>query len=155
MRVKHYQAAEQMLNNILAQSPDNGAARVLMGCLLANRGDIQQAHTELDRVLQTDALQADAHYLKGVLYLEDEQTDAARESFRAAIYCRRGHPLAATILGNLYLQAGDERRAKSVWAEALDTLRHLAPQTPVSDLSDLTAEGVSEFLSEQIKLLND
>src|SRR5262249_43199861 len=63
MRVKHYQAAEQMLTNILSQTPDNGAARVLLGCLLANRGDIEQAHAELDRVLQADALQADAHYL--------------------------------------------------------------------------------------------
>jgi chemotaxis protein methyltransferase CheR len=155
MRLKNYAAAEQMLNAILSQMPDNGAAHVLMGCLLANRGSLPQAHEQLDRALQLDGLQADAHYLKGVLFLESAQTDAALDSLRAALYCRRGHPLAATILGHLYMQSGDDLRAERVWKEALDGLRDLAPQTPVSDLSDLTAEGVSEFLSEQLKLLED
>jgi chemotaxis protein methyltransferase CheR len=154
MRMKQYDAARQMLQNILTQSPDNEAAHILLGCLLANRGELPDAHAQIDHALRLDGLQADAHYLKGVLFLEKQDTDAAVEALRAALYCHRGHPLAATILGHLYAQAGDERRAQRTWEEALDYLHDLAPETPISDLSDLTAEGVSEFLSEQIRLLD-
>lgn len=155
MRAKHYEAAEQMLRAILEETPGNGAARVLLGCVLANQGALPQAHAQLDQVLRLDALQADAHYLKGVLYLENQEMEAARDALRAALYCRRGHPLAAMILGHLYMQGEDDRRAERLWTEALEGLRDLAPQTPVSDLSDLTAEGVSEFLSDQLRQLGE
>lgn len=152
MRTKQYPAAEAMLNTILLQNPGHAAARILFGSLLANRQDFDAAHAQLKHALQLDALQADAHYLKGVLFLETEQNDEAADALRAALYCQRGHPLAAMILGHLYLQQGDQHKARRTWAEALDSLRDLAPQTPVSDLSDLTAESLHDFLEDQLSI---
>ncbi|MBZ0283798.1 MAG: tetratricopeptide repeat protein [Anaerolineae bacterium] len=155
MRVKQYDDAERILADILRHDPKYVPAWVLMGCVLGNRRALPEAQRQLDEALRLDALRADAHYLKGVLYMESQQADAATAAFRSALYCQRGHPLAAMLLGHLYLKAGKTARARRVWQEAVEVLEKIAPEQIVSDLSDWTAEGISEFLSDQIKLLEN
>lgn len=153
VRIKQYDEAERVLADILRREPEHVAARVLLGCVLGNRRALPEAHRQLDDALKRDPLRADAHYLKGVLYTESQQSNAAREAFRSALYCQRGHPLAAMLLGHLYLREGEDERARHVWREALNALDKLPATQVVSDLSDWTVEGISEFLSDQIEML--
>jgi len=155
VRLKQYDDAERILADILRHNPKHVPARVLMGCVLGNRRALPEAQRQLDEALRLDALWADAHYLKGVLYMESQQTEDATGAFRSALYCQRGHPLAAMLLGHLYLKAGETARARRVWQEAVDALSKIPSDQIVSDLSDWTAEGIREFLSDQIKLLED
>lgn len=155
LRLKQYDDAERILADILRHDANNVPARVLMGCVLGNRRAIPEAQRQLDEVLRLDGLQADAHYLKGVLCMESQQSEAAMAAFRSALYCQRGHPLAAMLLGHLYLKAGKTARARRVWQEAVNALEKIPPTQTVSDLSDWTAEGISEFLSDQIQLLEN
>ena len=150
-RAERYGEAQAILSEIIAQQPRHAAAHVLSACISANRGAMQDAGLHLDIALQLDSLQADAHYLKGVLYLENGADSAAIEALRAALYCRRGHPLAAMILGTLYLRKGETARARRTWDEALRTLVEIAPDTPVCDLSDMTAESIMSFLTSQLQ----
>jgi chemotaxis protein methyltransferase CheR len=152
-REERYGEAQAILAEILAQQPSNAAAHVLSACISANRGAMSDARSHLDIALQLDSLQADAHYLKGVLYLENDADSDAMEALRAAIYCRRGHPLAAMILGTLYLRKGETARARRTWDEALRALIGTRRDTPVCDLSDMTAESVISFLSSQLEAL--
>lgn len=152
-RAEHADKAEIILSDILAQQPNHAAAHVLAACIFANRGALREAHSHLDNALQLDSLQADAHYLKGVLRLEDGDDQAAVEAFRSALYCQRGHPLAAMILGSLYLRKGENGRARRTWEEAIGVVDGLSPAAPVCDLSDMTAESVMSFLSSQLEAL--
>jgi chemotaxis protein methyltransferase CheR len=149
-RLKHYIESETILASLLAQQPGHAAAHVLTACLYANRGSMRQAQQHLDTALQLDSLQADAHYLKGLLLLEDGEDEPAVDSFRAALYCKRGHPLAAMILGNVHVQRGETARARRIWAEALEALNGMPPDNAVCDLSDMTAESISSFLNSQL-----
>jgi len=149
-RAEQFDEADGILREVLAQQPDHAAAHVLAACIFANRGALREAHLHLDTALQVDTLQADAHYLKGVLHLEDGSDQAAVEAFRAALYCQRGHPLAAMILGSLYLRQRETARARRTWEEALEFINGTPPDTPVCDLSDMTAESVISFLSSQL-----
>ncbi len=149
-RVKQYDTAEQILKNILTREPDHVAAHTLYACLFANRGLLIEAEDHLGTALNLEPLYADAYYLRGVLLLETAR-EAAIESFRSAIYCQRGHPLAAMILGNVYARDGNVARARRIWETALQVLEGAAPETTISDLSDLTVESVASFLRHQLQ----
>ena len=151
LRDQDYTQAERLLVDILSQTPGYAPAHVLLGCIFANRQALPEAQMHLDTALRLDSLQADAHYLKGMILLEVGQTLAARQALRAALYCRRDHVLAALALGHLYIQAGEHGRARRTWEEALRRVRGLLPHTPVSDLSDLTAAAASALLAGNLK----
>lgn len=155
LREKQYGKSEHLLREILANNPRFAPAHVLLGCISANLQMLDAARKHLDIALKLDPLQADAHYLRGVLHLESGHTEAARDALRAALYCKRGHALAGMILGHLYTQQGETGKARRTWEEALQTVKSLDPDTPVSDLSDLTAASVETFLSSQLEGLVD
>jgi chemotaxis protein methyltransferase CheR len=146
LRRKQYDKAATIIHNILTAAPGDDRAYVLMGYILANRDQAAEAQTKLDRALHLNSLNADAHYLKGVLYLEQGETEQAAEALRSALYCQPGHPLASIILGNLYLQTSQADKAQRIWTTALETLQPMSPEAPVSDLSDMTAGSIINFL---------
>lgn len=150
LRTKQADEAESILREILATQINDAKAHILLGCILANRRQINDAHVELDVALNHNPMQADAHYLKGLLYLESHQQAAAEEAFKSALYCHKGHPLTAVMLGNLYAQSGAPDKARRVWKAALENLDG-NPKEPVSDLSDLTIEAMREMLENHIK----
>lgn len=149
LRAKQTDEAETILREILATQVDESRAHILLGCILANRRQIEDAHAELDAALDFNPLQADAHYLKGMLYLETHQQAAAEEAFKSALYCHKGHPLTAVMLGNLYAQSGATDKARRIWTAALENLNGNS-QAPISDLSDLTVSAMRELLESQI-----
>ncbi len=151
LRQKDYSQAERILVDILSQTPGYAPAHVLLGCIFANRQALPEAQMHLDTALRLDSLQADAHYLKGMIHLESGQMLAARQALRAALYCRRDHILAALALGYVYIQTGENQRARRIWEQALHRARALVPHAPISDLSDLTAASASALLDKHLK----
>ncbi|MBA3873895.1 MAG: hypothetical protein H0X30_32585 [Anaerolineae bacterium] len=149
LRAKQTEDAENTLREILANQINDGRAHILLGCILANRRQINDAHAELDVALNENPLQADAHYLKGMLYLESHQQAAAEDAFRSALYCHKGHPLTAVMLGNLYAQSGAVDKARRIWRAALENLEGNS-KAHVSDLSDLTVDAMRELLQNQM-----
>jgi chemotaxis protein methyltransferase CheR len=154
MRAIHHEAydgAETLLSEMLSQTPSNAPARLLMAYILANRDRRMDAHTHLDMALNYDPLLADAHYLRALLYTEDGKTQDAINALRAAIYCQRNHPLASFMLGNLNAQAGEIEKAIRHWENARRAIDKLQPDSPVSDISDMTAGQLRTLVSEQIE----
>lgn len=150
VRSKQYESAQSILNTVIASSPQDSRAHVLLGSVLANLGHIEAARRAVDDALRWDPLHADAHYLKGVLYLETGRAEPGKDALRSALYCQPGHPLAAMILGNLYMRVDEVERARRTWETALEHLFDLPPDQPISALSDLTAASVTDFLRAQL-----
>jgi chemotaxis protein methyltransferase CheR len=147
---KAYGEAEKILMDVLERDPKHAAAHTLFACLYANRGALAEAHQHLDTALRLDSLYADAYYLRGILLLDTGREEAA-ESFRAALYCQRGHALSAMILGTLYLRGEDKTRARRTWETALESLEGVPAEARISDLSDMTAGAVIAFLKNQLE----
>jgi chemotaxis protein methyltransferase CheR len=143
--------AERLLAELLAQQPQHAAAHTLLAYIFANRRALPEAHTHLDQALRIDALAADAHYLRGMLLMEDGKRDEARKALDAALYCRPTHPLALFMLGNLHAQAGELKRAHRVWEKVRSIVATLPSDKPVSDLSDLTASGLDALVGHRIE----
>lgn len=144
------ETTERLLNEILTYQPDNASAHTLLATLLANRHALPEARAHIDIALRIDPLRADAHYLRAILFIEEGQNQEARKSLSAAIYCQRNHPLASFMLGNLYAQAGDITRANHAWENALRAISSLKPESPISDISDITAGRLHTLIAKQL-----
>lgn len=146
-----YDDAERYLVEVLSQYPNHAQAHALLANIFANRRALPEAQAHLDTALRLDPLLADAHYLRAMLMLEEGRRADAQQALRNALYCRRDHPLAAFMLGSIYAQAGDTERASRVWEEARRAIIPLSPDSPISDLSDLTAAGLNALISKQLE----
>jgi chemotaxis protein methyltransferase CheR len=151
---KQISTAEAILRDLLAQNPRHTRAHTLLASLLAGRGQLSTAHTHLDHALRVDSLLADAHYLRAMLFMEEEQHDLAWQALRSALYCQRDHLLAAFMTGTIYAKSGDTSRALREWEKARQAADQLPPDAAISDLSDMTAASFSLLVSSQIKSLH-
>lgn len=150
LRAERPDEAERILGELLARQPEHARAHVLLAYLFASRQAVPEAHAHLDVALYRDALLADAHYLRAMLFLEEGNRRDTFQALRAALYCQRDHLLAAHLLGNLYHRAGDRARARRAWEHARAAAAARPPDEPVSDLSDLTAANFVLLLQNQL-----
>ncbi|MEM6528931.1 MAG: CheR family methyltransferase, partial [Chloroflexota bacterium] len=153
--VKAYQneqhdRAERLLADLLIYRPDDNEARVMLAAVFANRGASTEAHAHLNTALRKDPLNANAHYLRAMLYMDVEENKQAEQALRAALYSQPGHPLAAFTLGNLLVKTGDVRRARSLWQQALSTALKLSPNTAISDFNPRTAASFALLVEGQL-----
>lgn len=146
--------AERILCELLADQPDHAAGHILLAYIFANRQAVPEAQTHLDAALRNDSMLSDAHYLRATLYIENGQMAEAEQSLRDTLYCRRDHPLATFMMGNLLAQAGDMHRASRAWQAAHTLVNDLPPDDRISDLSDMTATTFSTLIQTQLASLN-
>lgn len=147
---ERYDAAEGILAELLSRVPGDEKARILLAAIFANRGAVMEAHAHLNTALQDAPLNADAHYLRAMLYLEEGKESAAESALRAALYSQTGHPLAAFTLGNLHAKQDDPQRARNLWQQALDAARELPPDQPISDFNLRTAADFAALVQSQL-----
>lgn len=142
--------AERLLVEVLTYQPDCAPAHMLLATILASRRALPEARAHIDTALRIDPLQPDAHYLRAMLHMDEGHDDDARKSLNAALYCQRNHPLASFLLGNLSAQAGDIGRANRLWENARRAIASLKPDSPISDISDMTAGRLTALLAQQL-----
>lgn len=145
-----YELAAALLVNVLQKDPDNAPAYTLMAFVLANRHLLKEAHAHLDTAIRLEPLLADAHYLRALLYMEEGSADKATKALRATLYCQRNHPLASFLLGNIQAQRGEFPRAVRHWENARHALANLKPDSPLSNLSPITAGHLDTLIEEQL-----
>ncbi len=144
-------AAAEILAEVLLAEPHHAPAHTLLACVLANQRSHAVAYHHLDLALRADPLLADAHYLRALLYLDDQLPDQARKSLQQALYCQRNHPLASYTLGLLMAQTGEATRAARLWENARRAVASLTPESPLSDLSDITAGRLLALMGQQAR----
>jgi chemotaxis protein methyltransferase CheR len=142
--------AEYHLSELLSEYPDHAQAHILIASMLANRQAYPEAMAHLELALEADGLLADAHYVKGLIQLEQDEESGAIQSFSAAIYCQRDHALASFLLGNLYAQQKDLEKARRNWRNTLRGVKDNEPDAYVSDLSDMTVARLHSLLDKDL-----
>jgi tetratricopeptide (TPR) repeat protein len=87
--------------------------------LLAANKDAE-AMAELQRVLAADTANADAYFLRGIVYTRRNETENALRSFQAAVSWNPRMPEAHIMLGRIYLARRDVARALAHCKQALE-----------------------------------
>lgn len=151
LQQESYSKAEAIITDLLDAQPDHAAAHTVLAYVLANRNHQKEAHEHIDLALKLDPLLANAHYLRAMLFMEDGKTSESAESLRSALYCQRNHPLASFVLGNIHARAGEFSKANRYWENARRAVASLKPDSPVSDISSITAGQLDGLVKEQIQ----
>lgn len=150
LHAEDYDAAEQHVRELVAAASEHAPGRVLLACILANRHEMTDAHAQLDAALYINPLLADAHYLRAVLLTEEGKPDDSYSALIAALYAQRNHPLASFMLGNLHAQRGELIRASRYWENTRVAIKSLLPDSPVADISPLTAGQLTRLVDAQL-----
>jgi chemotaxis protein methyltransferase CheR len=108
----------------------------------ANEGSLRDAVDITERMLETDPLDADAYFVRGLAELGLGETGAAVASLRRALYVDPTFGLAAFKLARAHEQRGDRDAAAREYEHALHTLdpedsRHdaILDQVDVADVA--------------------
>jgi chemotaxis protein methyltransferase CheR len=132
--------------------------RLAAALAAAGHGDREAALTQVASVLAADPLDAEAHFVGGLVTLEAGEPARAAAALRRALYADPAFTIAAFALGRAYDALGDRAAARRAFGQALRTLdpgdrRHEAILAQV-DLGDIAAacrarlgrgQGISEI----------
>jgi chemotaxis methyl-accepting protein methylase len=99
-----------------------GASGLAAALQAANEGDLDEAVELTAALLSADALDADAHFVRGMAELGLGDTRAAVSSLRRALYVDPGFGLAAFTLGRAHEQSGDGAAAARAYEQTLRAL---------------------------------
>jgi chemotaxis protein methyltransferase CheR len=88
----------------------------------ADHGRAEEALAQADAILAKDPLDAEAHYIRGLVELERGDARAAVASLRRALYVDPSFALAAFKLGRANEAAGDKTAALRAYEQALRTI---------------------------------
>lgn len=126
----------------LRNAPDTVAEQLSAALACADAGRLTEAVAATAAVIAGDPLNADAHFIRGIVQLRLGDAVAATESLRSALYVEPGFALAAFKLGTAFDAVGDEPAARRAYTQTLRTLgaddeRHarLAGDIDVADVA--------------------
>lgn len=153
IRNEQYAIAEQILARVLTDHPKAARAHMLLASIQASRQAYPEASAHIEAALAQQPLLADAHYIRALILLECEDMSAAIASLQAALYCQRHHTLAAYTLGSIFSQTGDLSEAQRHLRNANASIEGFTDESPVSDLSVLTAGGLRKRIVHQLSHL--
>src|SRR4029077_10356273 len=105
----------------------------------ADTGRYDEARDACFRALETDPMNADAHYLLATTYIEDQQNASALESLRKAIYLDSRFALALYDFAHELRRIGEVAASDRALNASLIALRGLAAGTTLRGSWDLTA----------------
>jgi chemotaxis protein methyltransferase CheR len=114
---------------------------------LADQGDLPGALVCCDRWIDSDKLNAEAHYLRAAILQERGDHAEARVSLQRAIYLRPDWPLAHFALGNAARALGDSTEADKHFTNTSRLLRSYEPNHALTDSDGLTAARLTEIIS--------
>lgn len=124
-------------------------------CLKARQAaDDQQwdeALTLLDKLLQSHPLHEYAHYLRGLIFMEQRNFGKALSALRQALYCNSSFILARYTLGELYTQMGHSAQADREWKLTQHLLTSLAPESLIPHSPDLSVDMLNGLLEMHLR----
>jgi chemotaxis protein methyltransferase CheR len=122
--------------------PPTRAQRLAAALEAAGKGDRDGAIAQVDSLLSVDVLDADAHFIDGLVALEAGRPAEAVAALRRALFADPGFGLAAFTLGRAYDVLGDSPAARRSYQLALRTLepaddrhRQMLQQVDIGDIA--------------------
>ncbi len=122
--------------------------------VLAHGGDRTAAREQAERLTRAQPLVAEAHLLLGMLYLDEGALEPAVESLRRATFLDAHNALAHFSLGRVYLQMGDQARARAALIHARRILAVLPDDQAIFGGGGLVAGELRHAVAAQLASLD-
>lgn len=123
--------ARQILLKLLDQAPQHVEALFLLAKLAADEGQFEWVHELLNNIDSVNPLVAQSHYLRALIYQQQQDFNEAKNSLRRALYANRDFALAHYVMGELLYTEGKATLAQRSWQNALNVLTKNPADAPV------------------------
>lgn len=124
MTEEKLQEARELLEQILADQPDNAAAHANLIGVLGKLGDLEQAREHYHAALLQNPDSAQIHYVFGAMLSEHGHLEEARETLMRAVDSNPHYVAARVRLGLVLEQLGDTAAAEAQYRKALQDEPH-------------------------------
>lgn len=98
-----------------------------------------------------DRLEPYIHYLRGVIHLNQGDSQEAIRSLHRAIYCDSGFTLAHFMLGEIYEQKGDYENCVRHWRQAFTTTAEFNGESHLPYCEDLSVNALRDLITHRIQ----
>lgn len=123
LRAQQYPLAEQALNHLLREFPENADIHEALAIVLDLRGNVQEANTHFQHAVRLNPRSAQVRLNLGANYFRLGKLAAAETEFLEALKLRPNDPTIRFNLGTLYLR-------QQKFQEALPHLEHAQQRQP-------------------------
>ncbi|MCE0497588.1 MAG: tetratricopeptide repeat protein [Methylacidiphilales bacterium] len=115
-----YKSDEALWNDTLAKNPNCWMAHNNLGNDLLDKGQVDEAMAEFQKVLEIDRNDAEAHYNLGNALLQKGQVDEAIAEYQKALAIKPNYAEAHYNFGNALMQEGQVDEALGEYQKALE-----------------------------------
>jgi chemotaxis protein methyltransferase CheR len=145
-----YQAATEMLQELISSGQANIAAYALLARAYANQGQLVEALEWCEKAIAVDKTDARSHYLRAIILQELNQSAEATGSLRRALFLDQHFVLAHFALGNLTRQQGKHKESERHLVNALALLRAYSQEDILPESEGMTAGRLSEIIRQMM-----
>lgn len=110
--------AVETFRRLVERAPDSWTGHEHLAKLYLSAGNMPEAWSEIQRMLELDASSSEAHFLAALYRSVTGEEEAALRSALESRRLRPGNPPLRNLLGNLYFKRGDWRLAADEYAAA-------------------------------------
>ena len=134
-------AAEQQLRQALNINPNHLKARLLLGQILLEKGELDESVTMFDAAHQYDERSARAHLIKALLALAETQDENLQLSTYARILkIQSDQPLASEKIRAIWTKRGEALQAQENFEEALKAFEQIIDTARIKKVRQLMHE---------------
>src|SRR5205823_2434674 len=120
---------------------------------MANDLRLDEAETWIARALQRDRLHAPAHYLNGLILMEQGRLDEAVDAFRRSVYLDPDFALGNFALAGLFARMHEADRAEKALENVARALVGHPPEEAVPEGDGVTVGRLLQLVEVQRSLL--
>lgn len=152
---------EQLIGEVLKQSPNNRLALIIEAHLNTDKGLLELASKQCSKLIEADPLNPDHYFLRGIILKSTGNLKGsdAIEDFKRAIYCDENHFRSHFFLALTLEEFEGMEKAFSHYCWVLDLLDDHEDSNPFHSIDwpwdqDLTIDYIKTVCIQKISLFN-
>lgn len=146
----HPDEARKRLRQLLQENPKDTRACYLMARICANSGLWAEARHWCEQALAQDTLLAEAHFLLGLICLQEQDRNGALTAMKRVVYLDRNAILGHFWLANLYGENGEAERARKSLQNTRRLLERLSSDSVIPWSDGMTAGRLLYAVKRQL-----
>ena len=132
------EAAEQQLRQALKINPNHLKARLLLGQVLLEKGDLTESVDMFDAAYQYDERAARAHLIKALLALAETQEENLQlTTYERILKIQSDQPLANEKIQSIWVKRGEALQAQESFEEALKAFEQIGDTERIAKVRSL------------------
>ncbi len=142
--------ALERLHQLLREKPDDARVCYLLARIHANSGRWEEARQWCERALAQDTLLAEAHFLLGLICLQEQDHSRALSEMKRVVYLDRNAILGHFWLANLYREADNAERAHKSLQNTCRLLERMSSDAVIPWSDGMTAGRLLYIVKRQL-----